>query len=194
MDHEFPQVNTSLKIKGYKIDGSNGVKKECQLSDLKSVDYFFIPEKDKLVFVEFSDLYKYYDQEVVYKKEQFKNLISLAKLQDPSIKDDLESIKRFFIKVIDQRIFAEFSTKFKDSFFLKELLVHYSLMQNLPAEIKIGPIDTYIIVVPPTNHLEEHQQQEVLKFLGRLQDSLSCALSKYHVVNRVRLVPLSQLI
>lgn len=195
MEHEFPNIQPDrLKAKGYKIDGDSGVKLFCGLNNLKSVDYLFIPESGVLVFLEFSDLHRYFIDFISKKKELFQKISVLAKQQDPGIKKELDELKRFFIKTIDQQYFSEFLYKFKDTFFLKEVLVDHALLKGLPPEIVKGPVTEYIIVVPPVDHLELHQQQEINKILERLKESLKCQLSKYELSGKIHFIAISQFI
>ena len=58
MNHEFdehPQI--IVPRDGYKVDGE-GIKKQCKLNTLKSVDYYEVHEKRGFLYVEFSDLIK----------------------------------------------------------------------------------------------------------------------------------------
>lgn len=205
MDHEFPDFNQSLSVKGYRVDGKKGgVRNLCNLSNLKAIDYFFIPEPGKLVFVEFSDLARYYKTEVAERKKQLVDFIKLIKDQDTKLDEEdrvlqedhkrqFDRLKRFFIKTVDQQVFFEFSEKFKDTFFLKEVLFSNKLLKNIPSEIKPGPVDSYLVVFPPIDHLEKHEKQEIRKFLDRLSASISNGVSSYHLLNKVNLVSITDL-
>lgn len=206
MDHEFPNFSQSLSTKGYRVDGDkDGVRYLCNLSNLKAIDYFFIPEPGKLVFVEFSDLASYYKTEVVTKKKQLTELIRLIKDQDTKLNEEdrvlkgehrkqFDRLRRFFVKTVDQQVFFEFSEKFKDTFFLKEVLFSNQLLRNIPPEIKSGPVDSYLVVFPPIDHLEDHEKQEIRRFLDRLSASISNSVSSYHLLNKVNLVSITDLL
>ncbi|ELK2279567.1 hypothetical protein RUZ38_004363 [Vibrio vulnificus] len=178
MDHEFPEIETSLELQGYKVDGNNGIKKHCKFNDLKSVDYLSVHDTKGFLLVEFSDLWK---QNITIQEQ------ALRIKQSNLPKSDKQALRRELFKAINK----ELCTKFKDS--LTILQAMQVDVKNIPTEF-YNERPKYIIVVAPINEQDTlEKKQEILRFLDILKDKVAQSIPA-PLFNRVSIIPLQSFV
>ncbi|ELI5379864.1 MULTISPECIES: hypothetical protein [Vibrio harveyi group] len=162
MNHEFdehPQI--IVPRDGYKVDGE-GIKKQCKLNTLKSVDYYEVHEKRGFLYVEFSDLIKQNAQI----NEKAKR-ISESNLPPK----DKAAIRKSYFKEIHQELVA----KYKDSVTIRNLIPEY--IDNIPEAFQDK--GEYIIVIAPIDSsLEKSKLVEIAKFVETLKDKVAQGIPK----------------
>ncbi|MDK9683996.1 hypothetical protein [Pseudoalteromonas shioyasakiensis] len=175
MDHEFPEHN-DIKIQktGFKVDGDVGIKVYCKLNQLKSVDYFHDCNKDGLVYIEFSDLFR--------QSNQLKN--EETKLKGSNL--DKEH-KRKLLTELHKKINSELQTKFKDSLHIMRSTIE--TFTDIPDSFKENS-GQYVIIVAPLNG---ESKVEMAKLMDQWKNNITSALPR-NLFTRIKILPLENFI
>ncbi|PSU24720.1 hypothetical protein CTM97_18880 [Photobacterium phosphoreum] len=166
MDHEFNHIKEQVKLKGFKVDGTAGIKPFCSLCELKSVDYFYEnTEKNTFLFYEFSNLP---DQHM-----------SLTRISDGLKGSDDGSVTKKELVNIRKKIRAEIQhelvKKFNDTSLINANM--RSKITNIPVTFDVKP--TYVVVVPPIDpSILGNKTGDIIKFLDHLKSTLRSSIPK----------------
>lgn len=146
MDHEFGEIGITLSAYGYKVDSdANGLKKQCRLNQLKSVDYIY-PKNSKFPLIEFSDIARQY--------ENIKND------SDKIANCDLDcKTKKRIIKDRNKIIHSELVQKFKDTITLINNLHIY--VTDIPDDLQNNSLPYYVVVAPFNAKIETEKKRGV---------------------------------
>ncbi|ELB2959661.1 hypothetical protein P3535_17725 [Vibrio parahaemolyticus] len=166
MDHEFTDIPDTVKLKGFKVDGTSGIKPFCKLSELKSVDYFYEnAESSDFVFFEFSNL-----------PAQRLSLERIA--ENLAIAPDMDMTKKELVKVrkkIKAEIQQELVKKFNDSSLINMNM--RSELINIPESF--SNIPKYMIVVPPIDSSKLGPKAgDIARFLDQLKGTVRNSIPK----------------
>lgn len=174
MNHEFPH-HTSIIVpkQGYKVDGK-GIKNHCKLNNLKSVDYYHFDSKRGFFFIEFSDLLRQdVDIKTAVERITRSNLVPR----------DKKTLRKYYYKLMNK----ELVSKYNDSFIIKTLMINH--INNIPSFFSEN--SSYCIVVSPIDHLENHKQIEIYKFLTTLEAKIMNSLP-IGLFTDVKVIPLNR--
>lgn len=182
MDHEFPEYNLALAYQGYKVDGSSGIKKHCDLNGFKSVDYFYEKshQQEALYFIEFSDLRRHKDsvEQRISEVERIDGLNSKT--------------KKKILKTIGCEIHQELRAKYTDSLhILSKISTH---IENVPPifECDNSKIIFHVIVPPLPISLEKDKLADLIRFYEILRDKIFAVIPSQMIAN-VRVYPVSKI-
>lgn len=173
INHEMPDHQSiTIERQAYKVDGEHGIKNACNLSNLKSVDYFENHLKRGLLYLEFSDLIK--------QDEQIKEKV--AQIRESNLPKKLNAeIRKHYYKVIHK----ELVDKFKDSLQITTKMVNF--LENIPeCFLKNGD---YVIIIPPIDFNDKSKAEDIVRFLDVLKSNIRSSLNN-QFFNDVKIVPL----
>lgn len=160
MDHEFPNIELQVNKAGYKVDGNDGIKKQCGLNNLKSVDYFYLYDR-KFFVIEFSD----------FLRQRIAILNDVEAIKETTLD---KNQKKRLVKEHHKKIHKELVEKYKDSVHILNLMGRYS--DQIPAEFAEQG-RAFLIVVPPIlQHLPPAKRVQMLRYLKELRDKVSQAI------------------
>ncbi len=164
MNHELDDtpVRISLLVKGYKLDGENGIKKAIGVDKLRSVDY--IAENDSLTLVEFTDLYRQQD-EILDLIRDLRNTHDLSKKNTRKVN-----------KILRQSVLKELREKYLQTLLIIDEMqkIHFC---NQLAE-RSNNQKYWIIVSPFHPAIAQENKSEMARFLDMLQNTLTTAFPK----------------
>lgn len=179
LDHEFTNVATKLTEQGYKIDGDNGIKKHCDLHNLKSADYFYVAERknNRFYVLEFSDLLR--------QREQIAQVISELKQSDLD-----KSTRTTLVKEQHKKMTKELVEKYKDSLHIVNQIDQY--LTQIPDSFSQST-HHYLIVVPPLDSLPIEQAVVLAKILDEIKNKVTQAIPE-QLYTSVSLITLDKFI
>ncbi len=177
LNHEFCDNISEIQHLGYRVDGSDGIKKVVGLNKRKSVDYFCII-KEHCQFVEFSDLAR--GQE---------DLLGIGNVID-EIKKKFHRCKLH--KLLKQDSKRELVEKFKDS---KDIFHKIPECYNdIPEPFSNNNAKVFYIIYAPINdQLLDSDKATINSYLRRLKSQVSEGLDD-DICERVKLLVLKSFI
>lgn len=172
MDHEFSELqHLAVGREGFRID-KEGIKKHCNLSELKSVDYFEDHTEKGFLLIEFSDLFKQDDR--VQSDIESLNACNLDKRQKKQLK------KQYY-----REIHQELVKKFKDSRLIATDLPNHFI--NIPTSFANEA--QFVIVLPSFEIQGKRTKAEIARFVDILKDKVISSLPR-HYFSSVSVIPL----
>lgn len=179
MDHEFPDYGETIPLSGYKVDGNVGIKVQCKLRLLKSVDYFY--EHDaQLYFIEFSDLSR-------HKASVEARLTEVSEAKPLTVQT-----KKQVLKSIGREIHQELRSKYTDSLSILGKVSRH--IDNIPNAFGCNDQDiTFHIVVPPLSDIEEKDKIiDLIRFYDTLKDKVKAVIPE-EMVSNVIIYPVTKI-
>lgn len=177
MLHEFTNCQENIEKFGYKMDGNDGVRNLCFLTELKSVDYLHA-KNEEFFLIEFTDLARQHSG-ILLKIETIK--------QSNLNKKD----QRDYIKGLSSEIQREMREKFIHSLqILHKVKDHFI---NVPEQIT-DTLKAFLIVFANfDNDTTDEKKFEIARFIDNLKDNLSNSLPD-QLYKEVKLIPLNNLV
>lgn len=173
MEHEFRDLELSLIVFGFKVDGE-GLKKYCKLNELKSVDYIY-KENNKFYLIEFSDL-------ATQRNDNLKNI--------DYIKSSLKENKALLKKQKEteyNEINRELVQKYKDTLIIASTLKNY--LSDFPSDLRLNKY--CVIYAPFHKEVEENRKVEITRFLDMLQSKITQAIPD-EIFCGVKVIPIEK--
>ncbi|HHR5954318.1 TPA: hypothetical protein ACS7W1_001512 [Providencia alcalifaciens] len=154
MTHEIDGCSFELFLHGYRVD-NNGIKKVCNCSSLKSVDYLFKSENYYLM-LEFSDLIRQHST----------SLERIKSLQECNLDRDY---KKRLIKEEHKKITQELRDKFlSTSTIIDQINMFFT---SIPEQIKTAKKNIIIVIAPIVDNLYL-DSADIIRLLDRWKNSL----------------------
>lgn len=135
MIHEIDGCSIDLCLNGFRVD-NNGIKRACNCSSLKSVDYLFEKENHYLM-LEFSDLVR----------QHHASLELINSLKECNL---AQQKKKTLIKEAHKKIVQELRDKFiSTSLIIDQINVFFS---SVPEKIETAKKNIIIVIAPTLNN------------------------------------------
>lgn len=162
MNHEMDDVDINLSKKGYKLDGTNGIKISIKVNQYKSVDYI----ADGCVsLVEFSDLYR--DR---YRMDNKIEEVSNSNLSEDSIK--------MITKDFSDKIHKDLIAKFNGTISIITQMQKIEFCHELERYTKNNTLKKYLIIIAPFFHhtIPENKRAGLARVINQLQNNVTSGL------------------
>lgn len=177
MKHEISDCDVEISSKGYKVDGTCGIKNIVELPNRKSVDYFFIQDSN-CIFIEFTDIARQKEDQIIVEEDCVQKEVS---------EDSLKMLRKAFKLEMRDGI----ASKFKDSSVIFSKIPDF--YDDIPDSFKnTEPKEFHIVYTPPRSVLTCEQKSQIAQYLPRLVAAISDCLEDA-ICSRVKLVKLADL-
>lgn len=163
MKHEFPDIDITLNVSGFKVDGKgNGLKIHCGLNNLKSVDYIHKKNNNYFQLIEFKDIYR----------KQNTKMIHVENLNTPSFDEfnNNEHSKKIRNIDLDNDIKNELVQKYIDTLTMINQMHNY--LTDIPEGLQNNPHRYYIVVAPFHSEIPGERRSILSRLLAQMKSRI----------------------